>query len=292
VEVEHRNALTRIHQAEVAWRKDGNPPRSFRLVHTGAMQSEIDHPRWNRSWAVPSEHTIDDLGDLGLLRIEPTYDKTRAFVMTPDGRAAGAALVEQTTMPVGVGGHAPPAAAVLEWLVVVDARAPQSFEDPVCLLDLAVADGLITVPGREALARRILSLADEGYLSGTISRAFGETEEQVLNEVAGLALTMRAHETATPSKAARTINVFGNVVNSQVAAGDITSYTTFLQLLDQAITEIDAVTDIADDTREEAKGLLRRLGGKAASTTGEVATGVAGTLASAVVARLIGLPLG
>ena len=255
------------------------------------MQSEIDHPRWDRSWAPPSEHTIDDLADRGLLRVQPSYDKTRDFVMTPEGRAAGAALVEQITMPTGIGGHAPPLEVVLDWLLGVERTAPQTFERPSGLLELAVAEGLINIPGRESMARRILALAEEGYLSGVVPRAFGATEEQTLNESVGLALTMKARE-ATSQHSGPTINVFGNIIDSQIAAGNITNYTTFVQLLDQAITEIDAIVDVTDDTKEEAKGLLRRLRGKAATTSGELATGVAGELAAAVLARLVGLSPG
>lgn len=255
------------------------------------MQSEIDHPCWDQSWAVPSEHTIDDLADLGLLRVQPTYDKTRDFVMTPDGRAAGAALVEQTMMPIGIGGHALPVEAVLEWLVGVENAEPQTFERPKDLLDRAVAEGIINIPGRETMAKRILSLASEGYLSGVIPRAFGATDEQTLNESMDLALTMKARR-ARSQHSGPTINVFGNIIDSQIAAGNITNYTTFVQLLDQAITEIDSITDVAEDTKEEAKGLLRRLRGKAAAASGELATGVAGELAAAVLARLVGLSPG
>lgn len=50
------------------------------------MVSRIDHPRWDPSWAVPSEETIDDLGELGLLRVEPPFNKVRVFSLTMKGR--------------------------------------------------------------------------------------------------------------------------------------------------------------------------------------------------------------
>src|SRR4051794_333861 len=42
-----REALRRISQAERIW--DGEP-RSFLLLHTGAMRTAIDHPGWDPSW--------------------------------------------------------------------------------------------------------------------------------------------------------------------------------------------------------------------------------------------------
>jgi len=51
------------------------------------MDRRIDHPRWDPSWAVPSEHTIDDLGEIGLLRVASSDNKTRAFVLSMKGQA-------------------------------------------------------------------------------------------------------------------------------------------------------------------------------------------------------------
>ncbi|MCP9490186.1 MAG: hypothetical protein MSC31_09965 [Solirubrobacteraceae bacterium MAG38_C4-C5] len=292
MEAEERNALMRIHQAETARREGGQAPCSFKLLHTGAMRSQIDHPCWDPSWAVPSEHTIDDLADRGLLRVEPSHNKSRDFVLTPDGRAAAAAIAEQATMPIATEGHAPAATDVLEWLIRVEKVAPATFRSPSLLLDRAVADQLVSLTGRESLARRILALADEGYVSGLITRTFGATDEQTLKDSTDLGLTMRAHQSMTQPSTTRTINVFGDVIDSQIAAGNITSYTTFVELLDRAITEIDGIDEVDNETKEEAKGVLARLRGKAAEASGEVATGAAGDLAAAVLARLVGLPLG
>jgi hypothetical protein len=122
-------------------------------------------------------------------------------------------------------------------------------------------------------------LVAEGYLSGVIMRAFGATAEQTLSDAVELGLTMKAHRSAAQPSPARTINVFGDVIDSQIAAGDITSYTTFAQLLDQAMIEIDSIDEISAETKTEAQGLLARLRGRAAETSGEIATGAAGDLA-------------
>jgi predicted nucleotide-binding protein len=94
VEHRHEDALRRILQADDALLRDGREPEAFHLRHTGGGGREISHPRWDPSWAVPSEHTIDDLGELGLLRIEPSSDKARTFALTMAGRQRGSELAE------------------------------------------------------------------------------------------------------------------------------------------------------------------------------------------------------
>jgi hypothetical protein len=70
MEHRHRDALRRIAEAEQLWRRDGHAPRPFYLEPTGGMGRVMDHPRWNKSWATPDEVTIDDLAELGFLRVE------------------------------------------------------------------------------------------------------------------------------------------------------------------------------------------------------------------------------
>jgi SEFIR domain len=101
MEHRHRDALRRIYQAEKIWADRGNQPRSFMLLHRGGMRSEVDHPTWDPSWAVPSEHTIDDLAELSLLRVEPSHNKARTFVLSMNGRQRGAALIAETPVPNG-----------------------------------------------------------------------------------------------------------------------------------------------------------------------------------------------
>jgi hypothetical protein len=93
MEHRHRDALQRIYQAEQIWSEQGNLARSFLLLHTGGMQSHVDHPGWDESWLVPSEHTIDDLAEMGMLRVDPSPNKARTFVPTVAGRQSAAELL-------------------------------------------------------------------------------------------------------------------------------------------------------------------------------------------------------
>ena len=104
MENRHNEALRRIAQADEAWTREGHEPRTFLLIHRGNMQKQIDHPRWDSSWWTPGESTIDDLQELGLLRvdpIDPSRNKARTFSLTIKGREAAAALAAQTVEPVG-----------------------------------------------------------------------------------------------------------------------------------------------------------------------------------------------
>ncbi len=86
MESRHIDALRRIGQADESWSLSGHQPTIFHLFHSGGMQSEIDHPVWDSSWATPAEQTIDDLGELGFLRVRPHHDKRRSFDLTMSGR--------------------------------------------------------------------------------------------------------------------------------------------------------------------------------------------------------------
>jgi hypothetical protein len=289
VEERHRHVLRRIYQADRSLADDGQEQESFRLMHTGGMQKQIDHPRWDRSWAVPDEHTIDDLAELGILRVQPSVDKNRAFVLTMKGRQEGAAVVQRLTAPAAVGGRAPSANDVLRWLLGVADGDPACLDTPARLLDRAVTEGVIDYTGREPLARRIIGLITEGYLRGDVPDVDQATAEQSLSLTQGLELTMKAFEFRNPERLAQQM-IFAPIINSQVAGGDITSYITFNDVLDRASAEIAALENVDPEVRAEAKTLVDRLRVKAAVAAGQAATGAAGTLAAGVLARLLGLP--
>lgn len=90
VEQRHQDLLLSVYEAEASWSAQDGQQRTFLLIHTGAMQSHVDHPGWDPAWPAPSEHTIDDLAELGLLRVEPSDNKQRTFTLSMKGRELGA----------------------------------------------------------------------------------------------------------------------------------------------------------------------------------------------------------
>jgi predicted nucleotide-binding protein len=102
MEPRQSDALRRIVEADASWSKDGHGPEQFHLHHTGGMESHIEHPRWDSSWAIPSEHTIDDLEEMGYLRVEPHLDKRRSFNLTVEGREEAKAMMPGSRPDVGI----------------------------------------------------------------------------------------------------------------------------------------------------------------------------------------------
>ncbi|HMJ32625.1 MAG TPA: hypothetical protein VK501_01815 [Baekduia sp.] len=284
--------LRRVWQADDRLRADGRDGESFHLHHAGAGQREIHHPRWDQSWAVPTEHQIDDLGELDMLRVQPSHNKTRSFVMTLKGRAQGHALQEALTTPTAVGGRAPSAQDTLRWLIGIAEAAPEVLEVPTRITRRAVSDRLIDHQGHEALSQRILDLLAQGYLTGQPPDFDQVPASQILHTTQNLAVAMKAYESLSRAEpAASTVNVFGPVVNSQVAAGDITTTTTFVSILAQAEIEIDALHDVDTETKQEAKTIIKTMLGKGAEASAQVMTGAGGALAAAVLSNLLGIPL-
>ncbi len=85
----------------------------------------MDHPGWDDSWPLPTEHDIDDLIELGWVR--PTAadrGKTRQFTLTLDGRMQGLRAERARQHPVSV-------PVSMEWteLEPVLQAAVRAFED-------------------------------------------------------------------------------------------------------------------------------------------------------------------
>jgi len=195
------------------------------------------------------------------------------------------------TAPPADGGRAPAADDVLKWLVTTFRQAPEAFDLPMRLIDRAVQDHFIDFEGRQALAARVLGLLEEDYLRGSIPDIDQLDAEQTFAKTAKLELTMKAFRTVQEGTVGSQVNVYGDLINSQLAAGDINNYSVFVEILDQAEREIEAMDDVEAPTKAEARSLIGRLRGQASTMSAEVATGAAGSLVAGVLARLVGLPL-
>jgi hypothetical protein len=100
MENRHIDALRRTAQADAMWADDGHEPRSFLLMYLGGMQKRVDHPRWDPSWSTPGTSTIDDLAELGFLRVTGDPAKNgRAFELTMGGREKAAELFSEDAAP-------------------------------------------------------------------------------------------------------------------------------------------------------------------------------------------------
>jgi len=123
MEHRHREARRRIAEADAMWCSDGHEPEPFYLLPLGGMQEAIVHPNWSGSWPVFGASTIDDLGELGFLRVEhhEPHDKAPTFWLTMKGREQAAALAKQGASPIEAAADEDPTpvtAAAVKGLVI------------------------------------------------------------------------------------------------------------------------------------------------------------------------------
>jgi hypothetical protein len=280
--------LRRLGQADGILRRQGEEPQPFLLIYAAGGSVGIKHPAWDSSWPKPVAEDIDDLEELGFVRNHSPGNTKRVFSLTVRGRKQAAVFSEpqQTT----TGGRAPSLDEIVAWLIQLEAEAPEILELPSRLTPRAIEVKFIDQASREAFASRIVDLVDQGYLTGDLPDLEQANAEQRLGLSDGLRLTMKAHDRVNKTTEIRpAINFNGSVIAGQIAAGSITNYLSFGDLLDDAAAEIDKLEQVEPAAREEAHRLIDLLRGKAADASGLVLTGAGGQLLGAVIGQLIGL---
>ena len=285
------NILKCLGQADRALRERGEVPEPFLLIYAAGGSVGIKHPVWDPSWPNPTAEDIDDLKELGFVRIDPNSNVKRLFSLTVKGREQATVLADPARTYVD--GRAPSLDEILDWLIEQAQVAPARLDLPKRLIDEAVTSGFIAETGREALATRILDLRSQGYLDGFVPDLEQATEEQRLGMSDGLRLTMKAHDRAKSAQAAgNTLNFHGSVVANQIAAGDITNYASFVGVLEQAAEEISGLDGVEEAEREEALRLIDILRGKGGEAGTQLLTGAGGALLATVLGQLLGLSAG
>jgi len=279
--------LRRIGEADRALRRSGRDPEQFILIYAGGMTINVLHSGWDDSWPSPTSQDIDDLGELGYLRVQPSDNLQRKFDLTVRGREQTEVLDQPGT--AFVGGTAPSLDVVLDWLLVNEARLAEELRSPDAILDVAEAEGLIEGQGREALADRIVNLFKAGYLDGDLPDLDQATSVTRLELSEGLSLSMKAHDRGETKERGPSITVLGSVIASQVATGNIENFVSFTQVLDQAEETIAQLDDVDEASRDEALSLIDVLKGKGADIGGQTLSGAGGGLLAAVLGKLIGL---
>ena len=290
MERRHNDALVRILEADDMWTRQGKPPVEFELMPTGGMGTEIVHPCWDGSWATPDKLTLDDLSDLGVLKVSRISDNGRRFTFTMQGRDHARALTAGQTGTTGPVSHAPNSRDVLDWLFAMTESDPLVLDRGNTIFERAIADGLIGESGRSAFAARLSGLISDGLLRGSIVRIGLASNERWLTVSKHFELTARAYELKGGKRepvAAQ--NFHGPIINGQFAAGDISNYVTFGEVLDKAEAELLQLDDVDGADRSDALELVSRLRGVAAAGSGQIVTAGGGGLLAAVLARILGL---
>lgn len=283
------NHLKRIGQADRSLRDHGKDPESFVLVCAGAMTREIIHRGWDDSWATPTAEDIDDLEELGYVRTEDPRKSKRIFAPTVKGREQATALVVSSGQATR--GRSPGINDILAWLLVQETDSPDAFGSPGSLIDMAIQEGFIKPGSEDALADRIVDLFGEGYLVGNVPELDQLSSRELLRLSDGLRLTMKAHRQSQYPESGRTsaINFHGTVVAGQIAAGDISNYVSFGNLLDSAEEAITALEHVEEADRDDALSLIEILRGRAPEVGERLLIGAGGGLLSTVLAQLLGM---
>lgn len=146
-------------------------------------------------------------------------------------------------------------------------------------------------PGNlEMTARRVFELRDDGLVA--LDDIGGEIDQISDAERLGMATNIRltAPGRDRASGAARVgATQLIQIIQGQVAFGDINNYTTFVELLERADTEIDRLDGVTEDAREEAKGLLAKLRAGAGSAASGAVGEAGGALLGAILKQLLGM---
>ena len=214
------------------------------------------------------------------------------FALTGAGRAAGRppAVVQQVGPTAPPPGPPPGLDEVLAWIVALESSpAAGALADGGRLGNKVIAD--FGTEHREIVAWRILDLRDEGLVrfEDFAAKLDQLSDADRLSMASGFRVTTAGRDRVRKQKRPdgnTHITQIINAVNAQVAAGDIQNYVTFQAFLDRAEEAIEALDDIDEQTREEAKGLLDKLRGATGTVATSAAGGAAGTVVGAVFTRL------
>ena len=236
-----------------------------------------------------TEADIRDLTGLGYLRELPTTGTgTRMkFVVTSAGRAAG--RERPTVVEVDSEGAtrtarpAPSLDDVLAWLAALEDHSPSVFEGRGALVNQALAD--FDEGQLEAVCRRLIELA-HADLIGFMDPGRNLSQLSPVERI-GLAtqfsVTVAGRDRLAREKAlpGMTVNQIITATNAQVAGRDVINMT-FGQFLDAAQQQLDQLTDLNDEDRAEAQGMLEKL----RSATTQVAIGTVQGGAGAVLGAI------
>jgi CheY-like chemotaxis protein len=82
----------------------------------------------------------------------------------------------------------------------------------------------------------------------------------------------------------------GPVFRPEIVAGDHVEYTVFADILNRAAETIEMREDVDEETKEGARGLVRRMLTGAAGSLGDAVTDRVGALAAGAIASALGIP--
>lgn len=268
-------------------REQGRPPDFIFLQMPGpafGLKPGVDGEEEIR----PLEADFQDLEAEGHLRLSLGDSPTvlLRLTLTAQGRTAGALVTTQLS-PSPPSSAPPTADAVLAWLLELSASAEgaSAMANGSALINEAIKT--FGSEHAESVALSLIDLGDSGLLLFEDPAAAIEVAD---TDRIGMATRFRlpagtANRTEQP---AQRITQIINAATAQVAAGDIHNYGSFEELLDLLADDLDHLTDIDDEARDEARGILEKL----RSASGKISVGAAASGGGALIAALLKQKLG
>jgi hypothetical protein len=275
---------------ETLLREQGQPPDFIFLQMPGpafGLKPDIDDEEEIR----PMEADFQDLEAEGHLYLSPGDSPTvlLRLALTARGRAAGA-LVTTQLAPSPLSSAPPNADAILAWLreLSTSAVGVSAMANGGALINEAIeAFGPEHV---ESVALSLIDLGGPGLLlfEDPASATEGITDTDRIRMATRFRLPAgTANRTGSP---AQQITQIINAATAQVAAGDIHNYGSFEELLDRLAEDLDHLTDVDEETRDEARGILDKLRSASGKITVGAAASGGGALIGALLKQKLGLP--
>jgi urease beta subunit len=270
-------------------REQGRPPDFIFLQMPGpafGLKPDVDGEEEIR----PMEADFQDLEAEGHVRLSPGDSPSvlLRLTLTAQGRAAGALVTTQLSPPP-LGSVPPTADAVLAWLreLSTSTAGASAMANGGALLNEA-----IKAFGSEHVESVALSLIDLGASGLLLFEDPAAAIEVTDADRIGMATRFRlpagtANRTEPP---AQRITQIINAATAQVAAGDIHNYGSFEELLDLLAEDLDHLTDIDEEARDEARGILDKLRSASSKVTVGAAASGGGALIAALLKQKLGLP--
>jgi hypothetical protein len=262
----------------------------FHLLWWGGGGRGIKHGGWEDDDLAPTDVDVDDLADLGLVRVLPTSggNKVRKFSLTPEGRRLGLTLAGDMPRSGDTDiATTPSLPAVLKWIIGLEKDHPESLANGEALLEAAQKH--FRLKALEPFALHLLDLKSQGLVTfeDPLARVDQATDSERVEKARQIRLTMAGHSATRPDSV-QLIQI-GEAAGVQIAGRDIRNYVTFNQLLDDAAKAIDAARDADPAAKEEARTLIDRMRGKSAEVATGTMTGAGGALLGGVLKQLLGL---
>jgi hypothetical protein len=243
---------------------------------------------------LPSEGDLHDLAADGLIHLleHQAPSVVARFALTGSGRAAGHRRMIDADLQNPAQDSPPPSPdALLAWLhgLSTSSGGATVLKSGGALMNQAL--DLYGKAALESVARSMIDLRDDGFVRfddpGAMLDQIPESERIAM--AGEIRLTSSAMDRINAgTRNAQSITQIVHATNAQVAAGNISNYVSFSELLDSLEDALDDLAGVDDEVREEARGLLAGL----RSATGKITVGVTTSTAAALIGGLLQQKLG